>query len=72
LDEAFGFTVGAWPVDAGVAAFGREPARCLDPGACVVGVGVVGQDALDDETVLAVPGGRPLEEAAAAVGVLAG
>jgi hypothetical protein len=38
----------------------------------VVGLGVVGEHALDDDALLAVPGARSREEAGARLGVLAG
>jgi hypothetical protein len=72
LDQTLRFAVGAWSVDARVAALDPELDGGLKPGTRVVGLRIVGQHAFDFDAVLAVPGVRALEEAATVVGVLAG
>jgi hypothetical protein len=71
LDEALGLAIRTWPVEAGVAPLDPKPRGRLQPGARVIGLGVVGQQALDQDALLPIPGEGALEEADAGLGILA-
>lgn len=71
LDQRLRFPVRLRPIGTGEAAADAVAGADEPPGAGAVGAGVVGEDARDDDALLAVPGERAGEEGGAGVAVFA-